>query len=72
MGGLINFSTRAHHQTRRHNLIVSLSGSTSVVGDGKGGIGPRTTHLTSQKFGCCIDGGNFMSSQSRDSSSMSN
>ena len=42
-----------------------------TVGGVKGGVGPRATHLTSQKFDFCIDGGNFMFSWGSDYSSMS-
>ena len=41
------------------------------VGDGKGGVGPRTNHLTSQKVDCWTHGGNFVGSQSREYSYMS-
>ena len=38
-----------------------MGGSSFGVGDGdgKGGVGPRTTHLTPQKVDCCIDSGDF-------------
>ena len=35
-------------------------------GDGEGGVDTRTTHLNYQKVDCWIDGGNFLSSQSRE------
>ena len=35
-------------------------------GDGKYGMGPKTTHLTHQKVYCWIYGGYFVSSRSRD------
>ena len=47
----------------------SLFGISS--GCGRGRVGPRTTHLTSQKVDFCIDGGDFVSSRNRDNSSMS-
>ena len=34
-------------------------------GDGKGGVGPRTTHMLSQKYDCWFDGGDFVPSLSR-------
>ena len=39
-------------------------------GDGvdKGGVGPRTNHLTSRKVDFCIYGGDFVSYQSREHS----
>ena len=30
------------------------------VGDGKGGMGPRTTQITSHKVDCWTDGGDFV------------
>ena len=30
------------------------------VGDGKGVVGPKTSHLTSEKVDCWTDGGNFV------------
>ena len=39
-------------------------------GYGKVGVDPRTTHLTYQKFGCFIDGDDFVLSWSRKYSSM--
>ena len=42
----------------------SLFGVSS--GYGKGGVGPRTTHLFSQKINCWIDGDDFVSSRSRE------
>ena len=41
-------------------------------GDGKVGVVPRTTYLTSQKVYFWIDGENFVLSSSREYSSMSN
>ena len=38
--------------------------------DGQGGVGPITTHLSSPKVVCCIDGGHFVSYQSSDFSHM--
>ena len=38
--------------------------------DGKVGVGTRTTHLNSQKVGCFIDGGDFVSSRSSEHLSM--
>ena len=35
------------------------------VGDGKGGVVPRTTHLSTQNFYFWIDGDNFVLSRSR-------
>ena len=51
-----------------------MGGSSFGVGDGdgKGGVGPRTTHLTPQKVDCCIDSGDFFSLQSREHSYRSN
>ena len=40
-------------------------------GDSKGGVVPRTTHLTCQIFYCWTDYGNFLLSKSREYSSMS-
>ena len=42
--------------------VVALGGSSFyvVVGDVKGGVGPRNTHLTSQKFYFWTDGGDFV------------
>ena len=37
-----------------------------AAGDGKVGIGPWNTHITSRNFHCCIDGVNLMSSRSSD------
>ena len=39
--------------------------------DCKGGVGPRTTHLTYQKVYRLIDGDDFVLSRSREYSSMS-
>ena len=40
----------------------SYGGSSFGVADGggKGGVGPRTTHLSSHKVGCWLDGVDFM------------
>ena len=48
-----------------------MGSSSFSVGDGGGkcGVGTRTTHLTSQNVDCCIDGGDFVSSRSRNYSS---
>ena len=42
-----------------------------IAVDGKGGLGPRTTHLSSQKVDCWINGGDFLSYHIRDNLSMS-
>ena len=45
----------------------AFGGSSFVVGDGdsKYGVGPRTTHVYCQKVDCWLDGGDFVSYQSR-------
>ena len=47
--------------------VVTSGGSLSGVtaGYGNGYVGPRTTHLTSQKVDFWIDGGDFVLSRSR-------
>ena len=54
----------------RYYPVGASGGPSFGVGDGKGGVGPRTTHINSQKVDCCISGGNYVSSHSRDCSSM--
>ena len=51
-----------------------MDGSTFGVGDGygRGGVGPRTTNMTSQKVDFWIVGGDFVSYKIRDYSPMSN
>ena len=47
--------------------VGSLGGSSFYVGvgDGKGGVRPRNTHLTYQKVDCWTGGSDFFLSQSR-------
>ena len=58
----------------RDYSVGALGGYSFVFGngDGKCGVVPRNTHLNSHKFDYWIDGGDFVSSQSSDCSSMSN
>ena len=47
----------------RKEYPVGALGASSFgvsVGGGKGGVGPRTNHLTPQKFYCWTDGGSFV------------
>ena len=46
-----------------YHSVGSDGGSSFVVsyGDGKGGVGPRTTQMFSQKYDCWFDGGDFVS-----------
>ena len=39
---------------------LSVSSFDVGVGDGKGGVEPRTNHLTSHSPDCWTDGGNFL------------
>ena len=47
--------------------VSSFGGSTYCVGGNNGKVvrGTNTYHPVSHKVGCCIDGGTFVSSQSR-------
>ena len=51
--------------------LVLLVGFFVATGDGRVCVGPKTTHITSQKVDFCIDGGDCVLSKSRDYSSMS-
>ena len=67
-----HLSVSANHPPKslfriRDNPVGASDGYFFVVddGDGKGGVFPRTTNLTSQNFYCCIGGGYFVPSSSR-------
>ena len=79
MGGLFNL--RVIKQYTSWNFLFSkddpagvLYGSLFgvVVGDGKYGVGPRTAQINPHKVDCCIDGGDFVSLNSREYSYTSN
>ena len=52
----------------RDYSVGGSGGSLLVIASGycKGGVGPRITHLSSQKVDFWLDGGNLVSSLSRD------
>ena len=59
------------YYSRYYSVGASSDSSFGVSGGyGKGGVGPRTTHFSSQKVGFWIDGVDFVSYWSRDYSSM--
>ena len=69
-GMLVIFLSQCHHIASPITLYwssyypVGAAGDSSFSvsdGDGKGSVGTRTTHLSSQKFDCWIDGGKFVS-----------
>ena len=71
VGFFKNISVSTHHPPWRYLgvgiiKLVILMGFFGVSDrDIKGGVGPRNTHLTSQKFDCWIYGDNFVLSRSR-------
>ena len=56
----------------KYYKVGSYDSSTIGIdcGDGKGRVGPRTTHLTDHEADFCIDCGNFVSYNSKGYSSM--
>ena len=49
----------SYHATGDYSFSVADGG-------GQGDVSPRTTHLTSQKFDCCIYSDDFVLSRSRE------
>ena len=78
MGIFINLSIIIHYPpmalfSSRYHPVGASDGSLFVVADeyGKGGVGPSTTHLASQKVDCWTDGDNSVLSGSKEYPCMS-
>ena len=57
--------------SRDYSVFTSVGSSFGIsYGYGKGGVGPSTTHISSYKVDCCLNGSAFVSYLSIDYSSM--